>query len=294
MSRRVAPLFLLPARCSEKGLARVVEHLKAGRRILRDRLPKRLTVTPRKRQRLVKLGRPLGSTIRGRSPSSRTFARSTVLNILKEHSLGRGPKRGEGIWDDFARRHAQTMWVCDFFEKRVWTLRELVDVFVLFFIHIGTRRVFVSGMTAHPDRAWVAQQARNVAMHFGEQPVRPRYLLRDHDTKFVEEFDAILKAEGVEVKAVGPLAPDLNAHAERWVQSIKSECLDHFVVFGEAHLRHSVDCYVTYYNTDRPHQSLGNVPLSGQPPGPSREPPVEVACAERLGGLLRHYYRKAA
>ncbi|HEY8506127.1 MAG TPA: hypothetical protein VIL46_16190 [Gemmataceae bacterium] len=126
----------------------------------------------------------------------RSIARSTVVNILKEAGLDPGPKRGEGTWDEFLKRHAQTLWACDFFSCKVWTLRGLVDVFVLFFIHIGTRRVFVSGMTAHPDRAWVAQQGRNAAMVFADEPVRPRYLLRDHDTKFVEEFDQVLGAEG--------------------------------------------------------------------------------------------------
>lgn len=105
------------------------------------------------------------------------------------------------------------------------------------------------------------------------------------------EFDAILQSDGLEVVAVGPRAPNLNAHAERWVLSIKSECLDHFVVFGEDHLRYIVKEYLAHYNGERPHQGVGNVPLTSSPPDTSWG---EVVCVERLGGLLRHYHRVAA
>jgi len=166
----------------------------------------------------------------------RSIARSTVVNILKRHGLDPGPQRGEGSWDAFVKRHAATLWACDFFTKKIWTKSGLVDMFVLFFIHVGSRRVHISGMTTHPDGVWMVQQARNLTMFFDEQADRPQFLLRDHDTKFVKEFDGILESEGIEVKALGPRAPNLNAFAERWVQSVKQECLDHFVVFGESHL----------------------------------------------------------
>ena len=132
-------------------------------------------------------------------------------------------------------------------------------------------------------------------MYFGEQPEPPKILLRDRDSKFVPEFDEILKGAGVQVKPVGPRAPNLNAHAERFVQSVRGECLDHFIVFGEAHLRHILKEYEAYYPTARPHQGVGNVPLSGATEIAHREgPPGEVMCEERLGGLLKHYRRKAA
>ena len=111
----------------------------------------------------------------------------------------------------------------------------MLDVFVLFFLQIGSRRLFVASVTAHPDRAWVAQQARNFLLRAGEQAGQPPYLLHDYETKFVPEFDAVFEAEGVTGKRVGPRAPNLNAHAERWVRSVRQECLDHFVVFGEHH-----------------------------------------------------------
>jgi transposase InsO family protein len=120
-------------------------------------------------------------------------------------------------------------------------------------------------------------------------------LLRDHDTKLQGYFDAVLRENGVRVQKVGPRSPNLNAITERWVQTVQHECLDHFVVFGESHLRYLLDEFLAHYHVERPHQSLGNRPLTGADP-----PPVvvltsgEVECQERLGGLLKHYRRRAA
>lgn len=224
------------------------------------------------------------------------ISRSTVVNILREQGLEPGPKRGEGTWDEFIRRHAATLWACDFFSKKVWTARGLIDVFVLFFLHVGSRRVHVAGLTVQPDRAWVTQQARNVAMVFAEEPEAPRYLLLDRDKKFTREFEQILEAGGVEMKRLGLRAPNLNAYAERWVQSVRRECLDHFIVLGEEHLRHLVTEYVDYYNRRRPHQALRNWPLTGAPSiiSSGSLTAETVVCEERLGGLLRHYEHPAA
>jgi len=150
-------------------------------------------------------------------------SRSTVVNILKEHGIDPGPKRGEGTWDDFLKQHAATLYACDFFSKKVWTLAGPVEFFVLFFIQIGSRKVHLAGMTPNPDHAWVAQQARNFALHCAEQPEKPKYLIRDLDGKFGPAFDAVLEAEGVEIVKVGPRQPNLNAHCERFVQTIKYE-----------------------------------------------------------------------
>jgi putative transposase len=135
-----------------------------------------------------------------------------------------------------------------------------------------------------------------MAMYFSEEQPAPTHLLKDGDTKLGAHFNAILESEGILVKRVSPYAPNLNAFAERWVQSIKKECLDHFIVFGEAHLHHLVDEYVSYYNSQRPHQALGNNTLDApDPPLPSIPiKSTQVACQQRLGGLLRHYYRRAA
>lgn len=133
--------------------------------------------------------------------------RTTVFNILHENGFETGPDRSERSWDDFIKRHATTLWACDFFSKKVWTMKGRIDLFVFFFIHIESRRVLVAGITAHPDRTWMVQQARNLTMFFADQRVKPGFLIRDYDSKFVPEFDEILEAEGIEVIKVGPKAP---------------------------------------------------------------------------------------
>jgi putative transposase len=228
----------------------------------------------------------------------RKVARSTVVNILREDGLDPGPKRGEDTWDDFIRRHAATLWSCDFFTRHVWTLRGLVEVYVLFFLNVATRKAHIVGMSAQPDRAWVAQQARNACLYFAEQAEaeRPAVLLRDNDGKYGPGFDAVFEAEGVRVHRVTPFSPNLNARAERFVQTVRRECLDRFVFFGEAHLRHVLGEFLAWYHRSRPHQSLGNAPPCG-PPAPAEGPPpaaADLVCEERLGGLLKHYTRRAA
>jgi putative transposase len=227
----------------------------------------------------------------------RTVSKTTVRNILTEAGLDPGPKRGQGTWDEFIKRHAATLWACDFLSVRSMTLTGYVDLFLLFFIHVGTRRVVVSGVTAHPDAVWVTQQARNASMEMADLGLPARFLLRDYDTKFVTGFDAVFEADSTEVKRVGPQAPNLNAYAERFAQTLRVECLDNFLILGEGHLRYIVKEFVEHYNIDRPHQSRGNVPLPdavAADAGKPRSPPSsgEIVCKERLGGLLRHYHRQ--
>ena len=127
-----------------------------------------------------------------------------------------------------------------------------------------------------------------------------RLLLRDHDGKFAREFDAVFEADGTEVERVGPVAPNLNAYAEWLAQELRTECLDYFLVLGENPLRHLVREFVAHHNTERPHQARGNVPLPDAAAEDAGQPRIlppttgEVRCRERLGGLLRHYYRAAA
>jgi putative transposase len=225
----------------------------------------------------------------------RAIAKSTVKNILKEHGLDPGPKRGEGIWTDFLKRHAATLYACDFFSKKVITLPGVVEVFVLFFIHVSSRRAHIAGMSTKPTQAWTGARAREalgfLAGHAGERPI----LLRDHDTKFEGGFDAVLQESGVRVQKVGPRALNLNAVAERRAQTVQRESLDHFVVFGDAHLGYFLDQFLEHYHLERPHQGLGNRPLSGADPPPLiATASGDIECEQRLGGLLRHYRRQAA
>jgi putative transposase len=160
----------------------------------------------------------------------------------------------------------------------------------LVFIQIGSRRVWVSTATPHPNAKWVAQQARNFCMDLPDADRQRALVLHDNDTKFTKQFDEILKSDGFRPKKLVPLSPNLNAYCERFVQTIKQECLDHFVVVSEAHLNYIVREFVQYYHEERPHQSLANAPLSGLPLAGNGE----IVCRHRLGGLLKHYERRAA
>ena len=226
-------------------------------------------------------------------------SRATVARILKEHGFDLGPKRGRGTWSEFVKLHLKTLWATDFFTETVWTLRGPVVYYILFFIHIETRRVHVAGMTPNPDGIWMAQQARNLSMFFAEQgETKPTHIIRDRDSKFTAEFCSILESDGIEFRPIPPRSPNLNPFAEAWVQRTKHEVLNHFLVFGERHLRHILTFWVQYYHLHRPHQGLGNVLLDERkkpPTGLSDIVPLgKITCHESLGGLLKHYERKAA
>lgn len=226
----------------------------------------------------------------------RNVSRTTVLNILRQEGVDPEPIRGPGTWTDFVRRHAATMWACDFFSTKVWTLTGRIDVFVLFFIHLGTRRVVAAGATTRPTPEWLHRQTSAVMPDLTAKGPRPRWLLRDRDAKFTPQFDASLKANGIRTVKLPPRSPNLNAVAERWVRSIRHECLDHFIIAGESHLRHLVAEYVDFYNRHRPDQGIGNRPIDPT----ALSPPFDdanlsrIRCDQRLGGLLRHYYHGAA
>ena len=227
----------------------------------------------------------------------RSVSKSTVARIIRESGLDPGPKRGEGTWHDFVQRHLRTLWACDFFCKPVWTLRGPIMYYVLFFIHIETRRVHVVGMTPNPNGVWMVERARELNEFFGQQGERcPTHIVRDRDGKFTPEFCSVLESTGIQFRTTSRRSPNMNPFAESWVGSIKQECLDHFMVFGEKHLKYLVDEYLTYYHEERPHQGLGNrLPdESAVPPEIRRFGADEIVCHERLGGLLKHYERKAA
>jgi putative transposase len=174
----------------------------------------------------------------------------TIARVLRENGFDPGPKRGHGSWYDFIQRHIKTVWATDFFTKTVWTLRGPVTYYVLFFIHLHTRRVHLAGMTPNPDGIWMAQVARNMSMVFAEEPAefRPTHIVRDRDSKFTAEFCSILETDGVEFRPIPPRSPNLNPYAEVWVCRTKAECLNHFIVFGEGHLRHILTSWLTYYD----------------------------------------------
>jgi putative transposase len=174
----------------------------------------------------------------------------------------------------------------------VLTLRGLVTYYVLFFIRLESRQVAIAGITIHPDELWMQQIARNVTME-GCGILRDcRYLLHDRDTKYARSFRAIIASGQVELLALPARCPNLNAFAERWVRSVKEECLSKLVLLGERALRRALREYVEHYHAERNHQGKGNVLLFPRDTDVRREAPVQ--CRERLGGLLRYYHQEPA
>jgi len=223
-----------------------------------------------------------------------TVSAQTVGNILKRHGLPPAPERKRTTtWKEFIRTHMDVLVATDFFTTEVWTLGGLVTYYILFFIHLGSRQVHVAGVTPHPNEAWMAQVARNVTMEAWSFLSPGQYLIHDRDTKFCAVFQQIIDEAGVERVVLPPRSPNLNAYAERWVRSIKEECLARVILFGEAALSRTLHEYVEYYHYERNHQGKGNILLF---PAVSRdtEHAGPIRCRERLGGLLKYYEREAA
>jgi putative transposase len=165
---------------------------------------------------------------------------------------------------------------------------------VLFFLELDTRRVHLAGVTANPDGAWVTQQARNLLLVLEERGRRVRFLLRDRDTKFCRSFDDVFRSEGAEVVLTPVQAPNANAHAERWVRTVRAECLDWLLVVGRRHLDRVLRVYAEHYNRHRPHRALRLEPPDPSSPGTiAADRPAQVHRRDLLGGLLHEYQRAA-
>jgi transposase InsO family protein len=217
----------------------------------------------------------------------------TIGNILQRHGLPPAPERKRTTtWPAFIRTHLALLVGTDFFTAEVLTLRGLVTYYVLFFIHLESRRVDIAGITVHPDEPWMKQIARNVTME-GYGALRDcRYLLHDRDTKYTQSFRAIIASGRVEPLVLPARSPNLNAYAERWVRSVKEECLSKVILFGERSLRRALSEYVEHFHAERNHQGKGNVLLFPRGTNIRRDKPIR--CRERLGGLLRYYHQEAA
>ncbi|MBO0698431.1 MAG: transposase, partial [Zavarzinella sp.] len=220
-----------------------------------------------------------------------SLCRSTVVNILKGAGLDPGPKRGEHTRAEFLRVHAATLWQYDFLNHKVLTWRGWKGGFVLVFVHVGSRRMFVSPSTLRPDAAWVPRQAGALVGRLTAAGKRPAdtILFRDRDGKYASPFDETPAAAGVEVRKTPGRSPDMAAYIERLGQSLRVECLDRMLALGEARFSFVIREYVEPYNTERPHQSLGNRPLpDSDDPEPTALPfpKTGVAREKRLGGLL--------
>jgi putative transposase len=186
------------------------------------------------------------------------ISKSSIANILRRNDLPRSPERKGLTWQEFLSRHAEVFLCTDFFKKEVWTFKGLKTVFLFFVIHLRTRRVVLAKSTFSPNDQWVKQQFRHVLWECDEKHLNIRFLLRDNDTYYAQDCDLILAASGIETIRTPFLAPNANAHAERFVLSIKNECLDHLLIFGLNRLQCIIDEYVTYFNGHRPHQGIEN------------------------------------
>ncbi|MGV3607188.1 MAG: integrase core domain-containing protein [Planctomycetaceae bacterium] len=298
------------------GLATIVTPQTVMRWLKEDREGKNQTPVKRGRRRtsqeicllVVKLARENNwgyTRILGeiRKLGIKSISRNTVKRILAEHGFDPGPTRGEGSWDEFLKRHAASLWQCDFFSQKTVTFQGIREAFVLAFLNVKTRQVILSPATHHPNEAWVLAQTNSFMEQAKELKIPIGLVQHDRDTKFTRKFDELLKQQKVKPIRNAFRAPNTNAYIERFVQSIGQECLDQFVIFGTGHLDHLCQEYLEHYHHERPHQALDNEPLirpkpRGRPKDKNESKAVvrlkDIRCKERLGGLLKSYSRRAA
>jgi putative transposase len=214
---------------------------------------------------------------------------TTIQATLRQHKVPPAPRRGGLSWRAFLSAQAQAVLACDFFTVETIRLRTL---YVLFFIEVRTRRVFLAGCTEQPSSGWVTQQARNLAWELADAGVPVKLLIRDRDSKFPPAFDAVFAGQGVRVARTPVRAPRANAQAERWVGTVRRDCLDLLLILGWRHLEQVLREYVGHYNTSRPHRALHLEPplasgLATSPGGP-------ILRRDLLGGVIHEYSRPVA
>jgi len=227
------------------------------------------------RDYLVHLGYKIGET--------------TVKNILLENGFDPEPDlTRKTTWKEFIKSHWNVLAACDFFSTELFVKGKLVRCMVLFVIDVATRKVEILGVRPQPNGPWMEQIARNVSGEGGFLAGK-KYLIHDRDPLYTTKFESILRSAGVEPVRLPPRSPNLNAHAERFVRSVKEECLDHLILFSEEQLRHVLTEYLKYYHHERIHQGINKI-IEPRHEGCHGE----IICIERLGGLLKSYHRKAA
>ncbi len=227
------------------------------------------------------------------------LAGSTIARILKDHRIGPAPRRAGPTWRAFLRAQASHIVATDFFTVDTLMLKRL---YVLFFIELGRRRIWITGVTAHPHGAWVTQQARDVTGDLEDEDVEVKFLLRDRDTKYASSFDTVFTVEGARVLRTPFRTPNANAHAERFVRTVRSECLDSLLIVNARHLERVLRSYVRHYNGHRPHQGISQeIPRPRRSTPPIPRPSLDethrrhprhlqgIRRQDRLGGLIHEY-----
>jgi putative transposase len=277
-------------------LLRWHRRLAAGAWTYPHRHPGRPPLNPEVQQLIVRLAKenPTWGYQRIKGELQRLGVRvsaTAIRTTLRRHGLDPAPRRASSTWRAFLRQQAAGVLACDFFTVDTIWLRRL---YVLFF-ELGSRRVHLAGVTAYPNSRWVTQQARNLLLRLEERGGKLRFLLRDRDAKFSRSFDDVFRSEGAEVLLTPVQAPKANAYAERWVRTVRAECLDWLLIVGRTHLEQVLRTYVEHYNRHRPHRALS----LGAPDRPAgltaigEGHPGMVHRRDLLGGLL-HEYRRAA
>jgi transposase InsO family protein len=213
---------------------------------------------------------------------------TSVRNVLRRHGLEPAPRCGGPSWSQFLASQASGVLACDFLTVDTVTVARL---YVLFFVSLDRRQVWLAGVTAHPTASWVTQQARNLTYDLGEQAGRFTFLIRDRDTKFVRGFDTVFADEGIRIIKTPVRAPKANAYAERWVGTVRAECLDWTLIWNRCHLERVLAIYVEHYNTARPHRGVDlDTPIRKNS---FSDPASPVRRTDRLGGLIHEYERAA-
>jgi transposase InsO family protein len=218
-----------------------------------------------------------------------------VRNVLRNAGIPPAPQRGQLDWRSFLRQHAATTLACDFLTVDTVSLRRR---YVLVFICVGSRRIEYVACTSNSDAAWMGQQARNLLIDLDDRGPRPRFLIHDRDAKYSRAFDAIFHSDGMRVIRTPLKAPNANAHVERWVGSVRRECLDRLLVFSRRQLEHVLRVYVRHYNEQRPHRALDpQAPAPGRMPSARCDPAGSTKVIRRrelLAGLIHEYEAAAA
>jgi len=219
--------------------------------------------------------------------------RGTVANVLSRNGIEPATERSKRTrWSTFLKAHWKLFAASDFLTVEVWTGRGLVTYYLLFVISLVDRMVEVLGSTTRPDRVWMLQIGRNLIDSERGTLCGKRYLIIDRDTKYTDQFRRLVHESGTKVIRLPPMSPNLNAYAERFVRSIKEECLNRMIFIGQASLRRAVSEFMEHYHAERNHQGLDNQLIRSTSSFPANDGIVRRR--QRLGGMLNCYYRETA
>jgi putative transposase len=279
---------------SPRTLLRWHAQLVARRWTYQQRIPGRPAVSPSVRDLVLRMARESprwgNRRIHGELVGlGHPVAASTVWTIRKSAGIDPAPRRSGPTWRQFLAAQAHAILAVDFTHVDTILLRRL---YMLVVIEHGHRRVHLGGITAHPTAPWLTQQARNLLMNLGDRAEQLRFLIRDRDSKFTAAFDAVFAGADVRIIRTPVRAPRANAIAERFIGTLRRECLDHLLITRPRHLAVVLEEYVEHYNTHRPHRSLNQHPPAGHTPPPSGAT-IRPLRPDRLGGLVHEYLQVA-